>query len=253
MFHRYTDPKSPLYSADGAARFGEVIDRAYDAMDEIVGDVTAHLPASSRLLVVSDHGFHAFDREVDLNAWLVREGFMRRRDAAGDGLDGVDWAHTRAYAVGIGSIDLNLRGREAQGIVAPGAEADALQAEIAARLRALRDPEGGATVVVRVESSAEAFPGPFAQQGPDLVVAFADGYRSSFANARGVTGAHVIEPNLHRWSGDHAASPAEDTPGILMANFPIAHGDPSLIDIAPTVLGLLGVPLPDGLDGKDLR
>ncbi len=252
MFHRFVDPRSPLYDEAGAARYGEVIDRSYDAVDQIVEDVLQHLPASSRLLIVSDHGFHAFDRQVNLDTWLEARGWMKRI-GDGAGLEGVVWGETRAYAVGIGELYLNLRGREAQGIVTPGAEAEGLLEEIERGLLELRDPAGGEAVVTRVDRGARAFAGPFVAAAPDLQVSFVPGYRSSFATARGAAPVEVIEPNGHRWSGDHAASAAEQTPGILLTSFPLTTREASLLDVAPTVLHLLGAAPAPSFEGRVLR
>ena len=105
------------------------------------------------ILIVSDHGFNSFRKAVNLNTWLVQEGFMtlskgesdeKRLDdlfVAGTFWEHVDWSRTRAYAMGLGQIYFNLRGREGQGIVSPGAEAKALADSITGRLLALEDPE----------------------------------------------------------------------------------------------------------------
>ena len=89
------------------------------------------------LMVISDHGFSSFRRGVNLNAWLHREGYLTLKDGA-DGsaewLRDVDWSKTRAYCLGLSGLFLNLRGREASGIVAPGDEARALKAELIAKL-----------------------------------------------------------------------------------------------------------------------
>ena len=97
------------------------------------------------VLVVSDHGFHSWRKSVNLNTWLVQQGYMVLQSQGGqapgekklDDLFGggefwenVDWSRTRAYAMGLGQIYFNLRGREARGIVSPGAEAKQLADEL---------------------------------------------------------------------------------------------------------------------------
>ena len=81
------------------------------------------------ILIVSDHGFHSFRQSVNLNTWLVQKGFMaiqgqqpgekKLKDLFGGGTfwENVDWTRTKAYAMGLGQIYVNLQGREGHGIV----------------------------------------------------------------------------------------------------------------------------------------
>ncbi len=123
-----------------------MIDDAYRRCDAIVGKAMEYADDQTLLIAMSDHGFNSFQRGVHLNAWLHENGFLTLKDgvepgeAAGDLLRQVDWSRTRAYALGLSGIYLNLKGREEQGIVAPE-EAEALKAQIAAGLAGLTDPE----------------------------------------------------------------------------------------------------------------
>src|SRR4029453_16950921 len=111
------------------------------------------------VMIVSDHGMHSWRKSVNLNTWLVEQGYMSLRgqqapdktleDLFGGGTfwENVDWGRTRAYAMGLGQIYLNLRGREQQGIVNPGPEAQQLAAEIASKLLTLQDPDDGTRIV----------------------------------------------------------------------------------------------------------
>ena len=134
MMWRLTDPKHPLYDAALAAKYGDSIERIYRRADDLVGRLQARLPRDTVFMVMSDHGFHSFRRSVNLNTWLVQNGYMvfHGQEGAKKGLadlfgrgrfwEGVDWSRTRAYAVGLGQIYFNLRGREGQGIVSAGAK-----------------------------------------------------------------------------------------------------------------------------------
>ena len=100
----------------------------YQRVDAEVGRVMEKAEGAL-LLVISDHGFSRFDRAVNVNTWLMREGFLALDGAAnhsaGEMFSNVDWSRTRAYAVGLNAIYLNVRNREKYGIVNPGAEAAA--------------------------------------------------------------------------------------------------------------------------------
>jgi predicted AlkP superfamily phosphohydrolase/phosphomutase len=217
------------------------------------------------LLVMSDHGFHSFRRSVNLNTWLAQNGYLAFQGQpapppdmavlAGRGrfFEGVDWTRTRAYAVGLGQIYFNVRGREAQGIVSEGAEYAALRDEMAGKLRALRDPANGRPVMRAVYARDDVYRGPYLRNAPDLQAGFDEGYRVGWHDTTGGIEAAVIEDNQRRWSGDHCATAAEISGGVLFASRRLATAAPNIVDLAPTVLALLGVPLPADLDGRPLR
>ena len=120
-----------------------VIEDLYRRMDDLVGKTMAKCRGEDTLLmVISDHGFGPFRRGVDLNRWLEENGYLTVDDGRRDEehLAGVDWSQTRAFAIGLAGIFINLKDKYAQGIVEPGGEADRLREEIAERLTALVDP-----------------------------------------------------------------------------------------------------------------
>jgi predicted AlkP superfamily phosphohydrolase/phosphomutase len=264
MMWRLTDPSHPRYDAGLAASFGDAIQRVYERCDEFVGEVVSRLDPATPILIVSAHGFHSFRQAVNLNTWLVEQGYMTLNDAEarapalGDVFDtratfwdNVDWAHTRAYAFGYGQIFLNVKGREARGIVEP-TEAAALAAAIAGRLRELRDPATARPVVREVYRPADVYSGPFVGDAADLQVGLADGYRVSWETTLGAAPPGVIVPNLKKWSGDHASLDPAMTAGTLISSRPIAAERPRLVDIAATVLQYFGIAPPEDLDGKAL-
>jgi predicted AlkP superfamily phosphohydrolase/phosphomutase len=264
MMFRLIDPQHPMYDAELAAKHGDAIEKVYRRSDDLVGRLLAKLPRDAVFMVMSDHGFHTFRRSVNLNTWLVQNGYLvfEGQDGgkgtpaglAGKGKfwEGVDWSRTRAYAVGLGQIYFNLRGREAQGIVSAGAEYAALQDEIRAKLATLKDPDTGEPVFRDIYERDDIYRGEYLQYAPDLLVGFNDGYRVGWQDTLGQIQRAVVENNTRKWSGDHCATAAEISGGVLFANRQIASETPSILDIAPTVLKLLGVPLPADLDGKPL-
>lgn len=266
MFWRLIDPQHPMYNRRLAAQYGDAIDRVYMRCDSLVGEL---LPlcrdGRTTLLVVSDHGFASFRKAVNINTWLVRNGFMKLskldpvRDRNLEDLFGrgtfwpnVDWDHTRAYALALGQIYVNLKGRESHGIVAAGAEYDSVRSEIVRRLKTLRDPDTGAPVVHRVYRSEEIFHGPFFGDAPDMVVGFERGYRVSWQTSLGGIPPEVIEPNLRRWSADHCSVDPSEVPGVFFSSRPVDAADPRITDVAPTVLSGLGLKPPASMDGRDL-
>ena len=162
---------------------------------------------------------------------------------------GVDWSRTRAYTLGLGGLYLNLKGREAQGVVNPGAEAEALKQEIIDKLKNLQDTERGATGIRTVYATNALYRGPYLAEAPDLIVGYNEGYRTSWDAAVGKVTADVFEDNCKAWSGDHSVDP-ELVPGVLFSNRKIEAQDPGIEDMAPTVLQLFGVARPGWMEGR---
>ena len=253
-FWRDIDPKHPARPENSVLAGRNVIDDLYRRMDDLVGKTVAKCRGKGTLLmVISDHGFGPFRTGVDLNRWLLENGYLALHQGRGgeEHLAGVDWSRTRAFAIGLAGIYINLKDKYDQGIVDSGAEADRLRDEIARRLEALTDPSAGESAVKRVYVAGKFYRGPYKDNAPDLIVGYQRGYRVSWEAAIGKTSEAVFHPNTKAWSGDHCVDPSL-VPGILFCNQKIAADNPRLIDIAPTVLSMFGLDVPDYMDGKAL-
>jgi predicted AlkP superfamily phosphohydrolase/phosphomutase len=176
---------------------------------------------------------------------VLKEGAVE----SGRYFQGVDWSRTRAYTLGLSGIYLNLKGREAQGIVNPGPEAEALKNELIAKLSNLRDEERDAIGVRTVYATNALYRGPYLAEAPDLIVGYSEGYRTSWDAAVGKVTAEVFEDNCKAWSGDHSVDPVL-VPGVLFSNRKFDASDPGIEDLAPTVLQLFGVERPAWMEGR---
>jgi predicted AlkP superfamily phosphohydrolase/phosphomutase len=255
MFWRYLDPRHPARPAEIPQAHRTAIEDLYRRADELVGRTMQRCGRDDTLLmVVSDHGFNAFRRGIDLNRWLEENGYLVVDDArrGEEHLAAVDWSRTRAFAIGLSGLFVNESGRFEHGIVAPGEEAQQLRDEIQQRLAALVDPADGAAAIKRVYQATKAYRGPYKEQAPDLIVGYARGYRASWETAIGRTGREVFHDNTKAWSGDHCVDPSI-VPGILFCNRKIGAAQPRLLDIAPTVLDVFGIPAPDYMDGHAME
>jgi predicted AlkP superfamily phosphohydrolase/phosphomutase len=254
MFWWRGDDKHPTRSPEDAAKYNAVIEELYERLDANIGRAMSAVGDDATVIVMSDHGFNNWGRKVNLNNWLRDEGYLVARDpqaAWPDILRNTDWTQTRAYAVGLNGLYVNLKGREKDGGVEAGAERDALLDEITKKLLALRDPDTGAAVVQTVYRAEEVFRGPRAVDAPDLVIGYARNYRVSGDSGLGKFEEKMIADNTDAWSADHCIA-AELVPGILVTNRPIAHPSPRLIDIAPTLLAEFGVAIPDTMRGRSI-
>lgn len=268
VFWRLVDPTHPAYDAALAAKWSDGLLKAYQLMDSIVGDASrAAEKHHAALIIVSDHGFASFRKSVNYNTWLVLNGYLVLKTGVqvkernlemlfdqGQFWENVDWSRSRAYAMGLGEIYINLRGRESQGIVAPGAEYDALKNELKMKLPQMVDPDGGAHPVRRVLAREEVYRQFDPNMIPDLFVTNNDGYRVSWQTSLGGIPKNLIEVNKQVWSGDHCSLDPEIVKGIFFYNRKITTDRaPYIGDVYPTVLGLLGVKPPYQLDGLELK
>ena len=238
----------------GGGRFAKTIEDLYCRMDGLVGLAASHTGPDSVLFVLSDHGFCSFRRGVNLNTWLKDNGYLALKDDAAESgpyFKGVDWSRTRAYTMGLSGLYLNLKGREAGGIVEPGVEADALSRELIAKLSGLCDEEMDTECISSVYAAKAIFTGPYVPDAPDFIVGYSEGYRTSWDAAVGKTSASVVEDNPKAWSGDHAVDPLL-VPGVLFCNRKVESADPGIEDLAPTALSLFGLVPPGWMDGKPL-
>lgn len=257
LFWRFREPDHPCHrgrTPDPA--FAGVIDDLYRRADEVIGRALEAVDDRTLLIVLSDHGFGSFQRGLHLNTWLHEQGLLALADgrAPGDAPGHfpatVDWSRTRAYAIGLGGIYLNLAGREGKGIVAAD-EAEALKARIAEGLTGLVDPGRGAVAVREVRTREQIYSGPYAAESPDLVVHLAEGYRISWDSSLGGAPAGLFEDNVKKWGGDHIVDPAL-VPGVLAMNRPFRAEGARLLDLAPTILGALGLDANPVHEGRSL-
>ena len=243
MFYRYLDPTHPANRGKDTTRHADAIARVYERMDEMLGRVVAAVDGTDTVvMVISDHGFTNFRRGVNLNTWLRDHGYLVLKDGAatsGDWFEGIDWSRTRAFSLGLTGLFINRKGREQSGIVAEGAEYDALVEEIARKLERLVDPFDGTPAIRKVEIADRFFDGPAKFDAPDLLVGYEGGFRNSWECATGAVTADVFTDNTKSWSGDHCVDPSI-VPGVLFASQPITVEKPHLADVPTSVIRLFG-------------
>lgn len=241
MFYRYIDPQHPLYEEN--EKYSKVIETWYEKMDNILGDVMRRIREGDTIIVLSDHGFDTFRRSVHINTWLRENGYLELKNpqapSGGELLQFVDWSKTKAYAIGFGAIYINQKGREKEGIVEAGQETESLKQEIRKKLSGWIDQKYGELVVNNVYMQDEIFRGPLVDETPDIFIGFNTGYRASWQTALGAVPEQTIEDNLKKWSGTHLHDPVL-IPGIFFSNRPIVTGTPSIYDITPSVVKLIG-------------
>jgi predicted AlkP superfamily phosphohydrolase/phosphomutase len=262
---------------------------AYRILDASLGRLLERADDETNVLVVSDHGGGELRGVVNLNAWLAGQGYLAYTQNGTNGGSArrvfewrrklpkewrytvkqrlpwlrerayrlqrpsvVDWRHTRAFAYGIfGNVVLNVAGREREGIVEPGSEYEQLRDELAERLMGLE--LGGEKIVAAVHRREDLYAGPELDKIPDLVVEFRDYAWLGKGNLteRTTALADTITIKAHpqqRYSGGHRQD------GIFVLAGPAARAGVELqagiADVAPTVMYLLGEPVPAAFEGR---
>lgn len=255
MFFRYLEDDHPANRGKDVEKFRHAIRDMYKRADDMVGRARAELRPDDLLLVISDHGFQSFRRGVNLNTWLREQGLLALNGDAtecGDWFDNVDWARTKAYAFGLGGIFINLRGREAHGIVAPGEECQAVKRQIIDGLSGIVDAGTGDVAITEIFDVDKVHSrGPYQAGGLDLIAGYNRGYRASWEGATGRVTREIFTDNTKSWSGDHCVDPRL-VPGVLFASRQVLDGDPGIMDLAPTILTLFGVSVPAHMTGRVL-
>jgi predicted AlkP superfamily phosphohydrolase/phosphomutase len=255
MFLSPLDKTDPLYDPDKAARCGNVVEHVYDEMDRILQRTLSKVDSDTLLMVMSDHGFMPFRWSFNLNTWLLQNGYMRLKDPAAqessEFFSNTDWSGTRAYALGLNGLYVNVKGREGQGIVEPAAEKESLIGELARKLEAIIDPATGGRVITRAYIARQVYHGPMVDQAPDIIVGYNKGYRASWATPLGRAPKDIFENNDSKWGADHCMDP-ELLPGIFLANRKIKAADPTLCDLTAAVLGAFDIERPPEMIGKDI-
>ena len=227
----------------------EEIENYYISKDKFLGEILSKLDNNTKLIIFSDHGFGNFQKQVNINSWLVKEGYIKIKGNKEDSLfKFVDWENTKAYSVGFTSLYLNMKDRENLGIVKKEEYEEVLN-EILNKLKNLKDNKK--PVITNLYKGKEIYKGEYSHLAPDIVLGFSQGYRMSWRSAIGALDSEIISDNNGEWKGDHLMDRSH-VPGVLFTNFEINKKNPKIIDIAPTILKICGIKIPENIDGVSL-
>lgn len=291
VFWRYLDPSHPAGTPGGRERFGQAIDQFYHALDDNLGKILEVAGDEATTIVVSDHGHGSQTAEVGVNQLLAEIGALEYTKSYCVGLTksnlyeklwrmgliklakkiipakfrsavstGVDYERTSAYCYSFGAINLNVKGREPQGVVLVEDYSKKLN-DVANAILAYTDPLDGRPIAKKIYKRDEIYWGEALDAAPDLLVVFRDGYGPTSWNSNGKPirryrpeEVDVTKPLIE--SGGHHWFSTMD--GIFFAKGPsIKRGatleGASIIDAVPTVLHLMSIPIPANIDGKILE
>jgi predicted AlkP superfamily phosphohydrolase/phosphomutase len=250
-FWKDMDPRHRRHDPNGPHR--DAIRAYYRHVDRLVARLLAHADDDTLVCVVSDHGARRMEGGIRINEFLRTAGYLttRKEPAGRCSLDdvGVDWSRTTAWGEGgyYSRVFLNVRGREPLGTVDP-ADYERVRDELAARIEAIPDERGNPlrTVVHKPEQvypQANGVP-------PDLIVHFDELAWRAVGTIGGDEGLHTFDND----TGPDDANHAQDGMAILVGNGiePGYRPGMHLLDVAPTVLDALGIPVPEQMRGQSL-
>jgi predicted AlkP superfamily phosphohydrolase/phosphomutase len=228
---------------EGDPQYGPEFIKYYQKIDGILGRISAMLDRDTRLIILSDHGFCGMKKEVFLNHWLQREGWLKFR---GENPKSVKDIHqeSKAYSLIPGRIYVNLAGRESSGSVRFPDEYERVRDEVKGALLAMGDPGSGEMIIEKVFKREELYRGPHYNEGPDLVAIPHNGYD--------------LKGNLDKkeltYKGPLVGMHTYDDAFLYIKDMEVRRGNNQfgVMDVMPTVLKLMGVSPPEDLDGQSL-
>ena len=251
-FWKYFDERHPRYEANTAYR--TLVEDYYALLDQEVGRLISEVGDDVRVFVLSDHGSQAMQGCFCINQWLITKGFLTLRGprpAPGTPLEkaDIDWPKTYAWGAGgyYARIFYNIRGREPQGLLQPS-DVPEFESRFTRELETVRRPDGQPLGV------DARIPGKIYREvrgdAPDLMIYFGNatwrsagtiGYNSLFLDEND-TGP---DDSVHSFDGIYVVDRPRDGAGVLGPT-------ENLIDIGPTILSLMGVPIPADVQGRPI-
>ncbi|MGQ9455034.1 MAG: alkaline phosphatase family protein [Armatimonadota bacterium] len=205
FFMHKIDPIAPDHDPSEFDYWEQIHIRLMQIADEMVGKVIGNLHEDTDLIVVSDHGLMASRRSVWVNRLLAKHGYISyHRDSEGKVV--IDWSRTRAFVSGFLMLNVNLKGRDPEGIVEPGRDYEQLKEELIELLRGWVDPETGLHVMTDVfdPSKDGAFYGLGSELDGDIRYFTRPGY--GLHRSLDVDGDELVTGVVSYWHGDHGAT-----------------------------------------------
>ncbi|MEK6809614.1 MAG: alkaline phosphatase family protein, partial [Nanoarchaeota archaeon] len=238
----------------GKNQYQNAIRDYYVYLDKKIGEIKKMLDDDTYLIIASDHGFDKMEGRINLNDWLIKEGYLvlKEKPASPQKIDfsKVDWAKTKAYSIGayFGRIYFNRKARDAVNGILEEEEVPLLQQELMAKLSKLQD-DLGEELDNQFYFPQEVYTGPYLKESPDLYIYF-DNLRWGVNNDVGNEGFYSQETT--KGSDDAGHAPV----GLFLLHHPSISGRNieviDIIDVMPTIYKLYGLEVPADLKGKVL-
>jgi predicted AlkP superfamily phosphohydrolase/phosphomutase len=256
-FWKYCDPTHRKYKP--GSQYEHAIKDYYIYLDEEIGEMLKLIDDNTAVMVVSDHGAKRMDGGICVNEWLIKEGYLSLEEYPQQMVSfsdvEVDWSRTQAWGEGgyYARIFMNVKGREPNGVIKPK-NYEKVCDEIARKLEALGD-ENGRPIGTKVFKPQEIYP---VVNGvpPDLIVYFGNLFWRSVGSV-GLNTIHTFENDTGPDDANHdqygifvLTVPGKTSERQAQSEMPAPRDGLHLMDVAPTVLKLLNVDVPEDMEGK---
>jgi len=261
-FWKYMDPNHPDHDQKEKDKYGNVIFECYQKIDNEIGEILNVVDDNTQIIIMSDHGFGPLYKDIYINKWLMDKGLLKLKEEAdgelrvssvdwGNRFSSVDWENTKAYSFGFfGNIFINLKGREKRGVVEPGKEYEDVREYIINGLYDLCDVEDGKKIVDKVYKSEELYFGKNSDKAPDLLIK-ARNYSYMARDSYEFKFDDIVSKPIISHSGNHT------TEGVYIISGKDINSNltlnASILDVAPTILHMMEIPIPSDMDGRVLK
>lgn len=220
-------------------KYAQAFFNFYQRVDEILGEAEGKIPDNAEFIVLSDHGFCTIKKEVYLNLYLAEAGFLKFKTPTPKSLADMHPDST-AYSLIPGRVFVNLKDRDPDGSV-PVERYEAVREQLTEALLGFRDPETGEPIIREVVRREEIYSGENSERAADLIAIPHDGY-----DLKG-----NVDKTVHGGKGALVGMHTYEDSLLYIRNRDIVRGDNELWvgDLAPTILQLIGLPVPEDMDG----
>jgi len=264
--------------------YEDLLIRAYQSIDKMVGTIMAKLDDKTVITLVSDHGMISYNKEINLGKALNKAGLLNYRIDKSTNTWVVDWSRTKAYPQRSIYIYINVKGREPEGIVEPGVEYKRVQEEVIKTLYSIVDPETGRCPITMALKKEDArILGIGGERVGDVIYTIEAGYSAKGAAREGAAIEHeklfgkipssksehddenddenIVSPKI----GEPAATHGQHLPtaklglgtcaGVLILSGPGIKKNERInpvwmVDILPTLCHLLEIDPPQHCQGR---
>jgi len=211
--------------------------KLYKQVDELIGEIHAELSGAADFMILSDHGFCKLLFEVDLNEYLRQQGFLHYKTEEAKELADIH-PESKAYSLIPGRIFINLKGRQKVG----SEEYQNLRGAIMESLLKLKDPQNGLPIIEHVYGREELYDGPYLERSADLIAMPNKGYdlKGKINSGRLLEKSYIV--GMHTY----------DDALLFIKDHKLNSKEPAIVDVTPTIFELMGLPVPEELEGISL-
>lgn len=247
-FFRYLDSEHKKYEKN--EKMVERISKFMRYVDDEVGKIVSDVGKETTVILMSDHGAKRMNGRVNLNDWLIKEGYLvlksKPKEPVSLFLADVDWEKTKAFAFGAyyASVFINVKGRDPEGCVNPGKEYRKLKKELIEKLKSIPDDMGK-------KMNTKVFEIPESENSPDLLVYFDDLHWGS--------NSAIPHDSLYSWATEKGPDDAvhSQTGFFIISGENVKKkgnlGLRDIMDITPTIMKIMNIPIPKEIEGKPIE